>query len=107
MEGGIVLTGILLLSHGRFCEGIIEGVEMFMGEVEKLECLKLCSDFTGPERGNPLQCGGILAASAFGGVRYGGKPSNGSGSTGVTRGYAGTGAGRTLYKSGDGWNRKC
>jgi len=44
MEGGIVLTGILLLSHGRFCEGIIEGVEMFMGEVEKLECLKLCSD---------------------------------------------------------------
>lgn len=38
------MTGILLLTHGRFCEGIVEGVEMLMGEPEKLECLKLCSD---------------------------------------------------------------
>lgn len=38
------MTGILLLTHGGFCEGLMESVEMFMGEVEKLECLKLCSD---------------------------------------------------------------
>ena len=38
------MTGILLLTHGQFCEGISEGVKMFMGEAEKLECLKLCAD---------------------------------------------------------------
>lgn len=38
------MTGILLLTHGRFCEGLAESVEMFMGEVEKMEYLKLCSD---------------------------------------------------------------
>jgi PTS system mannose-specific IIA component len=37
----VILTGILLITHGTFSEGIVDSLELLMGKTEKIDTLVL------------------------------------------------------------------